>query len=130
MKEGLTALSVYLQAFHLLKFSCLSESLGLTGHLSIINVHSAYTKAVDNKAKCLHIPISFPSGGAKYTLGVCVGEVCVNTANSATVPKGSNTALRFLILMQHFSRATKCSRTFHEQGKICELRILYSMFQA
>lgn len=71
MKEGLTALSVYLQALHLLKFSCLSESLGPTGHLSTINVHSAYTKARENKAKCLRIPTSFPFGcapGAKKSL--------------------------------------------------------------
>lgn len=48
---------------------------------------------------------------------VCAGAVCVNTANLATVPKGPDTALRFLILMQHFSRAKKCGRAFHEQGE-------------
>lgn len=45
------------------------------------------------------------------------GGECINTANSAAVPKGPNTALRLLILMQHFSRATKRGKTFHEQGE-------------
>lgn len=108
MKEGLTALSVYWLTLHLLELCCFSESLWLKGYLSIINMQSLYTKASDNKAKSLHIPISFLLGcapGAKKSLafaknswqswvcgGVCVGGGGWNdTANSATVPKKGQT---------------------------------------
>lgn len=55
-------------------------------YLSIINVYSPYTKASDNKAKSLHIPISFRSAlgrapGAKkspaFATNPWQGSVCV-----------------------------------------------------
>lgn len=109
--------------YFLLEFCCLSENLGHRGHLSIITAHSPYTKACDYKAKFLHIPICFPLGcapKAKKSLAfaknsqwdwvcMCV-HICVcvlHITDSVTVPKGPNTALKFLFITWHFFQCHK-----------------------
>lgn len=143
MKEGLTALSVYWLTLHLLELCCFSESLWLKGYLSIINMQSPYTKASDNKAKSLHIPISFLLGcapGAKKSLAFAKNSwqswVCVwgwgvewHCKFSNCAKKGPNTALKVLVTIQTFSSATQSVRTFqNEVTKICDLQNLYSRF--
>lgn len=63
--------------------------------------------------------------------GGCVGQGGVNIANSATVPKGPNTGLRVLIIIQHFSSATKCGRpSKNKVSKVHHLQNLHSRCQA